>query len=333
MALSVKMAALTCFGFIFGMSWLVSLVARPMVEAPTPLIVRGLSAPAGGNTVLVSRDAAPSGAPKRPLAVAGRFERPSPVEVAAEAPRSGTEEVLAIADELLRHAKRAIPLPPLHVPDAPVLAVGDESAPAGVTVAEAGRPAEAESGPSELGTAIAASASRLLAAQMPDLVPDEAAGERDGEASVSGPVPAAPVAKRYEVRRGDTLVKIMRREWSSDDAKLLEVLLAANPRIAKRPDRIYVGEVLRIPELGADRRAPAVAPARLVRRANAVRLASRGEPRWYTIRKRDSLAKIARRMLNDERRWPEIARLNRMRDAHRIIPGRRIMLPPVDQDA
>ena len=51
--------------------------------------------------------------------------------------------------------------------------------------------------------------------------------------------------------------------------------------------------------------------------------------RWYTIRKRDSLASIARRQLRDHRRWREIAELNELPNANRILPGTRIKLPPV----
>ena len=55
--------------------------------------------------------------------------------------------------------------------------------------------------------------------------------------------------------------------------------------------------------------------------------------RYYKIRKRDSLASIARRFLNDERRWPEIAKLNEMRDADKVMPGMLIKLPvPANND-
>ena len=50
--------------------------------------------------------------------------------------------------------------------------------------------------------------------------------------------------------------------------------------------------------------------------------------RWYTIRKNDSLARIARRELKNVRRWPEIVKLNKSLDARKPIhAGTRIKLP------
>jgi nucleoid-associated protein YgaU len=154
---------------------------------------------------------------------------------------------------------------------------------------------------------------------------------------------AASAVKTYRVRRGDTLVKIMRREWSRDDPELLKALLAANPRVASNPDLIRAGDVLNIPVLLATGSATLAAPAEqgdepsvasrfdVGGRPNANN-AARARVRWYTIRKRDSLASIARRLLHDEKRWPEIAKLNRLSDPHKILPGLQIMLPPASSD-
>lgn len=55
-----------------------------------------------------------------------------------------------------------------------------------------------------------------------------------------------------------------------------------------------------------------------------------GEPRSYTVRQGDSLRKIARKHLNDESRWPEIQRLNKVSNADRIVVGAMLLLPPGD---
>lgn len=144
------------------------------------------------------------------------------------------------------------------------------------------------------------------------------------------------VVQTYRVKRHDTLVKIMRRIWNSDDPQLLRLLLAANPEVARRRDRIFPGEVLNIPALPSTRAIPTIrlAATRVGGRRQTDSHASAGQAgfRWYTIRERDTLTRIARRLLNDEARWREIATLNQMRNADRILPGTRIKLPPLGQD-
>ncbi|MFQ5805000.1 MAG: LysM peptidoglycan-binding domain-containing protein [Phycisphaerae bacterium] len=299
MALSVKVALVTCLGFIFGMSCLVSLVARPMVDMPTPLIVRGPVAGARGAAVLL----ADVDSRLAPSVMAGRFARSSPLETGPKGNRRGGDG-LAVGEALPRDTDLASPsLPPLYVPEAPVVVKVDQPAPV----------------------------PRTAAALVTDLGSSEGIDIEPGARTHAGR--AVPAAKKYRVKRGDTLVKIMRRQWNSDDAKLMNVLLAANPKVAKRRDLIFVGEVLIIPELTSSERSPVVAQAAM--RAKSTERRGRGETagqpgvRWYTIRKRDSLASIARRMLNDEGRWREIARLNAMRNVHKILPGMRIKLPPL----
>ncbi|MDI6105496.1 LysM peptidoglycan-binding domain-containing protein [Actinoplanes sp. NEAU-A12] len=53
-------------------------------------------------------------------------------------------------------------------------------------------------------------------------------------------------------------------------------------------------------------------------------------PRTYTVRRGDSLAKIARERLGNEARWPEIFVLNRatLQNPSRIFPGQVLFLPP-----
>lgn len=49
--------------------------------------------------------------------------------------------------------------------------------------------------------------------------------------------------------------------------------------------------------------------------------------RTYVVKRGDTLSKIALRELGKASRWPEIARLNGLRDPNRITPGQRLRLP------
>ena len=154
--------------------------------------------------------------------------------------------------------------------------------------------------------------------------------------------------REYRVKPGDSLVRIMRRVWDSDDDRLMKVLLKENPRVAKRPDKILVGEQLRIPDLESARRLAGLAasPADPVddRSSSADKplAAARANPlpaggksisddfRWYRVRESDSLARIARAQLGSADRWREIVELNSLRNPNRIFPGMRIKLPVID---
>lgn len=52
-------------------------------------------------------------------------------------------------------------------------------------------------------------------------------------------------------------------------------------------------------------------------------------PRVYTVRRGDSLSKIARKQLGDANRWPEIFDLNRsvINNPNVIFPGQVLLLP------
>lgn len=49
--------------------------------------------------------------------------------------------------------------------------------------------------------------------------------------------------------------------------------------------------------------------------------------RVYVVKSGDTLSKIAQRELGKWSRWPEIARLNNLRDPNKIRPGQRLRLP------
>jgi len=311
MGLSARAAVISCIGFIAGMAWLVSEAGRPIAELPTPLVTAG--PPALGESV----------AP--PATAADRLARPNPIALAWESQRRREQEQMRLVSAAMpADVDLGVPpLPPLYVPRAPLLVEGESpgegSAPALADSTEAGAgemPAAVEAAEAGQAMVLAAGtdAARLTA------------GEEAGQAAgVIG-------HKEYRVRPGDTLTKVMRREWQRDDRELLDALLAANPHLAQRRNRIFVGEILRIPVLPSAA-ADLASAAALAGGRGAEKAASRQQPvRWYTVQRRDSLVSIARRVLNDGDRWREIAELNKLRDVNRIVPGERIKLPGAATD-
>jgi len=157
---------------------------------------------------------------------------------------------------------------------------------------------------------------------------------------------AEPSTRRHEVARGETLTRIAARYYGSREARYIDLLMKANPSLAKRDGRVRAGEVITVPTAPVAAGQTALArsdggarpdrPARGDGGAGGGRVASSAaeprksgtaSPRWYTIQKNDSLASIARRELDDPNRWREIVKINKNLDANRIVPGARIRLP------
>ena len=114
----------------------------------------------------------------------------------------------------------------------------------------------------------------------------------------------------YTVRRGDSLSKIARDQLG--DANRWPDLVALNPVVADDPDLIYAGTVLRLPVT-----------------ATVSAEASRST---YTVRRGDSLSKIARDQLGDANRWPDLVALNPLvaDDPDLIYAGTVLHLPPAE---
>lgn len=311
--LNVKAALVICSGFISGLCWLVSQVALP-VAAATPRLPELV--------VLSTSDAETPPEVARPLTPTGAarsFARQSPFQTQAVANRSA-EPRLAVAHLTPPVERPPVALPPLARPPAAEEAL----------LAQAPEPALPESG---------------VAAPMLAAVAASGAGGEDEvldrrRRRQNAQVVAQP--RRYTVRKGDSLSKIAVREWSSKDYKLVELLIAANPKLGTRPDRVLEGEELIIPVRAAaqsvlrgDDPTPILADLSTRRAGAEGRLvaASTSPPRetaavrWYTIRKSDSLISIARRLLDDGRRWPEIAEINGLKRPDRITPGMKLRLP------
>lgn len=290
MALNVKAAMLICMGFIAGMSWVVRQVEAPRADVRPPLIAHAVPTELAPGT----RVAGPlAGDADHRAAWARQFERPNPLDVQADAS-------LAAGDSLALR-------PPASSPDEgarfqlPPLVYDPRQA---VASAEPAEP-EPLPGPAE---------------------PVMLAAVTEPQAAVAE-APPAPGPKRYRVAKGDTLTGIARREWSSDDGRLVRLLLEANPKLAGRTGgRIRVGEELLIPDAKTAERVLAGQEVKIAAGPADVGTGTSRE-QWYTIQRSDTLASIAKRFLNNGRRWPEIAAANRWLNPNKIFPGMRIKLP------
>lgn len=65
-------------------------------------------------------------------------------------------------------------------------------------------------------------------------------------APAPAPTPAAPAPRTYTVAKGDTLSKIAKHHYG--DANQWRKIFEANRDILKDPDRIFPGQVLKIPD-------------------------------------------------------------------------------------
>lgn len=69
------------------------------------------------------------------------------------------------------------------------------------------------------------------------------------------------------------------------------------------------------------------AKAAVERKAAAPAAAKPPAARTYTVKRGDTLSKISQRFLGTYKRYPEIAKLNNIRDPNRIFPGQVLRLP------
>lgn len=119
-------------------------------------------------------------------------------------------------------------------------------------------------------------------------------------------------SKWYTVRRGDTLSGVASRFRTS-----VNKLYAYNN--LNHRNKIYVGQVLRLPGRGhSARSATRVAKVKRTRRTYS------GETVSYRVRRNDNLTKIARRFDTDIN---ELLRLNGINDPDQLFPGQKLKVP------
>jgi nucleoid-associated protein YgaU len=317
-ALNLKLALGVCLVFIASMTWLLDATARPATALPWPT---GASAMA----------AAPP-----PLLTPGEASPPRFAEPSAAEREFAQNATAPVAPSVPPPAPVTLVLP-TRVEFAPSRSALLEEEPVGVAVVSPAPVPPASVPPAEP-PVIAANPTDSSALTLMVMMPDTSPPAPDATPAAVGEVAPAQPAQRYTVQRGDTLSKIARRTWpkaARPEGELVAALLTANPHLKGQAQRIKAGEDLVIPDLTAAsaeaRSAPSVGslPGGVaIAPTAAVEAAATAGTSWYTIRERDSLRGIARRLLQDERRWSEIMQLNGLRDGARIQPGMRIKLPP-----
>jgi len=75
---------------------------------------------------------------------------------------------------------------------------------------------------------------------------DVTAGSSSTAPAPIAPPPTAPAPRTYTVEKGDTLSKIAKHHYG--DANKWRKIFDANTDILKDPDRIFPGQVLKIPD-------------------------------------------------------------------------------------
>lgn len=315
------------------------------------------TADAGGPTPAEARAAQPprmeSGS--RPLTV-----QPPPARELTAGTPSPTPPAINAGEARDGAPAPARPLPPLAPPVAADRKEEGSAEPPRSPPVD-GRPA----GSVELPVATPATPEKPAARGEPGEVPGRAAplsgpGGRSGaappEAAVrpTQPPPATESVGEtiYTVQEADTLSAIAREVYG--DERFWTKIRDANPGID--PDRLLVGQKLRLPSREAVRPARPAAPAAPAgKAADAGKRAEPGKPAndkeagepagaaqkatapqagTYVVESGDTLIRIARKVLNDPGRWREIYELNRdkLRSPDEVPAGMMLKMPPARKE-
>jgi nucleoid-associated protein YgaU len=124
---------------------------------------------------------------------------------------------------------------------------------------------------------------------------------------------AQDVRREVRVRRGDSLWKIAARHLG--DGKAWRRIADANPQIAD-PNRIHIGDVIRLPEA-----ASSIEASRSAREAWPVVRVARGDTLWQ----------LATARFGRGTAWTCIAATNQLRNPDLILPGQVLALPEACQ--
>jgi nucleoid-associated protein YgaU len=145
--------------------------------------------------------------------------------------------------------------------------------------------------------------------------------------------PAAPAARPdpqfvdYSVREGDSMWTIADR-WLGDPSRW-GLIADANPTID--PERLRVGQQIRIPTKSSAARPVLNAPARLTAEERPKPNAGTGKATYYTVRSGDTLSRIALLKYSDAAKWRAIYDANQGAigfDPDRLEVGMRLRIPP-----
>jgi nucleoid-associated protein YgaU len=154
---------------------------------------------------------------------------------------------------------------------------------------------------------------------------------------VLGPTPAYPPAAAaaspdpqfvdYSVREGDSMWTIADR-WLGDPSRW-GLIADANPTID--PERLRVGQKVRIPTKSNATGPILNAPARLTAADRPQPAAGPGKATYYTVRSGDTLSRIAQLKYSDAAKWRAIYDANQGAigfDPDRLEVGMRLRIPP-----
>ena len=170
--------------------------------------------------------------------------------------------------------------------------------------------------------------------------------QKKAEITKIEPLKPAP-SKEYVVAEGDTLGGIAKKFYGPEEGNKnasITRIFEANRQILKTVDDIYVGQKLTIPPLGASRpdanksesslpgsffeKAVAIGKKAGILKADGPRESSKAKPAaQYVVQEGDSLSRIAARQLGKANRYPEIAKLNALKDQDNLTVGMQLKMP------
>lgn len=135
------------------------------------------------------------------------------------------------------------------------------------------------------------------------------------------PGPDEPVGRRHTVASGDRLVDLAKRYLGREGAYL--DIVKANPGLD--PKRMRLGQVLLIPEKGAQ----ATGPATSATSAPPKRTTQTAEGRWHTVKSGEILGRIAHQYYGNSGAWTKIQddRGRPLRNPHSLQVGQRLRIP------
>ncbi len=137
----------------------------------------------------------------------------------------------------------------------------------------------------------------------------------DDRVSVTNPTPPAVF---YTVTKTDTLGKIAKAQYG--DAMKYPVIFEANKPMLTHPDKIYPGQVLRIPPVEGTYSATAQSSA---------------TPSTYTVKSGDTLGKIAKAIYGDAMKYKDIyaANMDTMKSPDSVRVGQVLNIPAANNIA